>query len=176
MTTLPSQLKGASVVVESDRFEVDLQALAQRTGLANKKPELPSSLTTAPPVTLQGMRDVHVETGSLSLQDILRAADSGKATVRIPLVPQSVKIGPFHVDIEAGARIVLDLVVSTGGVIERKETRGRLEPGLKLPLGVVVHGVYVDAHGNIVADVERLPDVNLSLLALRGLRVPESLS
>jgi hypothetical protein len=177
VTTSNSQLQGAGVTVESERFAVDLKALAQRTGLGapGKADAVKAALPEAPAVSLQGMADVHVDTGGLSLKDVLGAADSGKATVRIPLVPQAFKVGPFSVDIEAGARIVLDVVVSPGGVIERAQTRGRLEPGLKLPLGVVVNGVYVDQGGNVVADVDRFPDVNLSLLALHGLRVPESL-
>ncbi|MDP2343360.1 MAG: hypothetical protein Q8O67_20550 [Deltaproteobacteria bacterium] len=173
-------LNGASVVVEADRFEIDLNALVARTGLAEKisgsAREAPSALLKGAPVSMPGLAAVVVETGGLSLRELLGAADSGNATVRIPLVPQTIKIGPLGVELEAGSRIVLDLVVSAGGIIERTKTKGRLEPGLKLPLGVVVQGVYVDPAGNIVADVERFPDVNLSMLALHGLRLPESLN
>ena len=169
-------LNGASVVVEADRFEVDLTALAARTGLTKKIAGAQSAAPPPPPVSMPGLAAVAVQTGELSLRDLIGAADSGNATVRIPLLPQTIKIGPLSVELEAGSRIVLDLVVSPGGIIERSQTRGRLEPGLKLPLGVVVQGVYVDPAGNIVADVDHFPDVNLSLLALRGLRLPESLA
>jgi hypothetical protein len=172
-------LNGASVVVEAARFEIDLNALVARTGLAQKISGTARE-APAPPVSMPGLAAVAVATrglsGGLSLRELIGAADSGKATVRIPLVPQTIKMGPFAVELEAGSRILLELVVSPGGNNERTQTKGRLEPGLKLPLGVVVQGVYVDAAGNIVADVERFPDVNLSLLALHGLRLPESLT
>lgn len=176
-----TELRGGRVVVEADHFAVDLDALAARVSSKSKEARLPPDLAghldklKSTKVSVAGASDVAVDKSGVSLKKILAVADSGRAKVSIPLVPQTVRIGPFALEIEVGAHVVLELVVAPGGVIERKETRGRLEPSLKLPLGVAVNGVYVDDSGNIVADLKGVPDLNLSLLALRGLRVPPTL-
>ncbi len=177
-----TELRGGRVVVEADHFAVDLDALAARVSSKSKEARLPPDLAghldklKSTKVSVAGASDVAVDKSGVSLKKILAVADSGRAKVSIPLVPQTVRIGPFALEIEVGAHVVLELVVAAGGVIERKETRGRLEPSLKLPLGVAVNGVYVDDAGNVVADLKGVPDLNLSLLALRGLRVPPTLN
>jgi hypothetical protein len=183
------ELVGAAVTIEARTLRVDVDALRQyvnrvRDRVAVRVKDHQQALADAdierPAVGVRGVDDVRaataVDAGTIALKEILEHADSGTAVVTIPLHPQTLRAGPLSLAIEAGTAVVLDLTVTPGGVIERTTTRGRLEPALKLPLGASVQGISLDEGGAIVANIDRFPDVNLSMLALSGFVVPAQLS
>lgn len=169
---MTSTIRGASLAFEAARILVPLEelidiAVGDGGGVGLSAPKI------SPPTA--SVADVDVDKlGDLALAEILSHARSGTARVHLPLHPATMKKGPFSLTIPEGAEVVIDLEVQED-VILRKGTRGHIVPSLKLPLGVEIRGVYLDEEGNIVADLAGFPDINLSWLALDGLRVPASL-
>lgn len=181
------ELVGAAITVQADRLAIDVDAIMPRLR-ATVSERVEALRTAAQQVerpalgvvgfdSVDGIRDAAVaDVGSIALQQVLAWADSGEATVTIPLRPQSLKAGPLGFAIVPGTAVILDVVVNPGGRIERGRTRGRLEPAFKLPLGASIQGVSLDDNGAVVANLDRFPDVNLSALLLKGFVVPERLS
>lgn len=183
------ELVGAGITLQAERLALDVDALVER--LRSTLRERAESMRQAAEqverpavgmvgadgvIGVDGVRSVAaVDVGTIALKEVLEHADSGEATVTIPLLPQTIKAGPLSLVIEAGTVVILDVVVSPGGRIERGRTRGRLEPALKLPLGASVQGVSLDINGAVVANLDRFPDLNLSALVLKGFVIPESL-
>lgn len=178
-------LQGAAVTIEAQTLQVDAAALVERfrarvtESVSARAKALADADIERPAVSVSGVDDVRaaaaIDVGNLALKEILEHADSGSASVTIPLRPQTLKAGPVSIAIEAGTAVVLDVSVSPGGIIERAATKGRLEPALKLPLGASVQGVSLDDNGAVVANLDRFPDLNLSMLALSGFVVPPTL-
>src|SRR5258706_140986 len=79
----------------------------------------------------------------LALEEILRRARAGVASVHLPLNAAAYKKGPLQVAIPPGTEAVIDLAVSEG-VVDRANPRGRIEPPLKLPLGLAFNGLRLN--------------------------------
>lgn len=114
---------------------------------------------------------------TVAMREILEVADQGEVRVFLPLNPQRIAFGPIAVEIVAGTEVVVDLVVRPGGLIarDRESTRVDLVPPIRLPLGTSLKGAYLEPDGTLKVDITNFPDLNLSRLALRGLRIPATL-
>jgi hypothetical protein len=151
-----------------DSAALELQA----KNVAVSIPE-PKEARTTPAIALEPGRDKR-PFRSLALEEILHRARAGVATVHLPLHPQTFKKGPLSVTIPESTEAVIDLAVNEG-VIDRVSTRGRIEPPLKLPLGLAFNGLRLNGDGELIADVDNFPDFNLSRVALGGLALPHTL-
>jgi|GEM_PF-1648867 len=172
---MSTTLKGASLAFEAGRVDVQLPQLLeafepQTTESAGPGLKVPS--IAVPEVSDD---DIPLDAlGELALKEILSHARSGTAQVRLPLLPVTFKKGPFSFTLPDDAVVVIDLVVEEGHII-KDATKGRIEPPLQLPLGVKVQGVYLDDDGSLIAALSGFVDLNLSFLALSGLKVPPTL-
>ena len=170
-------LNDAALVLTAEHIEIDLAALTKRIA-ERTTPDANRTQTAFPDVSLPPPdKDAFaVDLGHIALREILEHADAGSAVVRIPVPAQAVRAGPLSIDIPPDTAVVLEIIVLRGGQIDRTATHGRLEPALALPLGIVLNGIYLNDSGELITDVDGFPDINLSRLVLRGLRVPDSLA
>ncbi|HUH03303.1 MAG TPA: hypothetical protein VML75_15000 [Kofleriaceae bacterium] len=110
-----------------------------------------------------------------ALRELLHIAWSLRAQARLPLVPTTIKKGPFSIEIPDETSLVIDLEVEEAHFLfDRERTRGVIDPAIKLPLGLSFRGVKIRDDGSVVADVSKLP-IDLSLIRFRRLRIPASL-
>lgn len=110
-----------------------------------------------------------------ALRELLHIAWSLRAQARLPLVPTTIKKGPFSIEIPDETSLVIDLEVDAGHFLfDRERTRGVVDPAIKLPLGLSFRGVKIRDDGSVVADVSKLP-IDLALIRFRRLRIPASL-
>jgi len=112
----------------------------------------------------------------IAVRELVSRANSGTARVHLPLIPTTLKKGPFSIDIPKGSKIVFDVVIEDGRILRDRElTKGAFEPPIKLPLGLKFRGIYLDDDGSVIADIAKFPDIKLSWLNTSELRVPPTL-
>lgn len=161
-----------------EQVEVPLAGwLARRAQSAASPQQSPTDASAAPRVNmgLAGGDSVGVEKlRKIKLQEVLGLVFHGQATVRVPLVPRTLGLGPFSVSVVAGQQMVVRFAVEAG-LVPRNAARGTVEPPVALPLGVGFNGIRLGRDGALVADISRFPDLNLSELVLKGRKIPEGL-
>jgi hypothetical protein len=154
--------------------DVDLGALAARVNDASRSSS--SSRGSGPSVSVDVPKD-ELELpplGELTLREIISHADDGRAVIRLPIFPTTIKLGPLSAEIVDGTVVLIELEIKDG-LILRDKTRGTVEPPIKLPLGTSLKGIYLSDSGDVVADIDNFPNVNVSLFALKGKKIPERL-
>jgi hypothetical protein len=122
---------------------------------------------SAEPIAIEPAKD-------LALREIIRQADSGRVEVVLPLPKKKLSRGPIAIDLTKGHAAVVELEVS-GARVSRKKTKGTIEPKIQLPLGLEFRGLYLDEHGEIIADVAGFPDINLSRWSSAVPQIPATL-
>ncbi|MFZ9888397.1 MAG: hypothetical protein ACO3JL_12920, partial [Myxococcota bacterium] len=165
-----SQIRGAEVRLRADEIRVSLEQLRGRL------PDEGLPALERPTIVPPKLHDEFAlgQVRRLALRELLRHADSGRARVRVPLPPKSLRVGPLSVELKEGTEAIIDLEVK-GAQILRGATKGMLEPPIELPLGMSFRGLYVNEHGEIIGDIAGFPDLNLSQLSARVPRIPATL-
>lgn len=164
-----STLRNAKLNIQVGFLDIPLESLFER----QRKPE--QALITpkiAPPDLGDSLEVEPVE--ALALQELIRQADSGRVRVSIPLPKKKLAIGPMSIDLSAGHAAVIELEVDTARVL-RKKTKGTIEPPIPLPLGLTFVGLYLNEHGEVIADIAGFPDVNLARWSRQVPQIPSTL-
>lgn len=165
-----ASVRGAELRFSASEVEIPLDEVSRRmkgNGTARLERPALSTPRVEGELELKPVRD-------LALREILSHAESGRATVRLPLPARSFKVGPFSAEIQDGTEAVIELCVH-GATILREQTHGTLDPPIALPLGLSFRGLYLDESGAIIADIAGFPDINLSKLIDRVPYIPGTL-
>jgi hypothetical protein len=169
MTLIPT-LRNAELSFRAGHIDVPLEPLVgkrKRTEGRDLKapsfaaPELGKSFAMEP------VREV-------ALRELIRQADSGRVRVTLPLPKQKFSVGPVSLDLTAGHAAVIELEVDTARVL-RKKTKGTIQPAVRMPLGLKFQGLYLNEHGEVIADIENFPDINLTRLSDQVPQIPSTL-
>lgn len=160
-------VEGAELSLVAQRVEIPLFSAGAPAAEGGSVPPRVGAPELKGELELRPVRD-------LALREILSHAESGRATVRLPLPARTFKVGPFSLEIPAGTQAVIELEVERAAIV-RESVRGTLEPPIALPLGISFRGLYLDDAGCIIADIASFPDVNLSKLSERVPRIPGTL-
>ena len=110
----------------------------------------------------------------LALRELIRQANSGRVQVTIPLPRSKLSLGPLSLDLTGGHAAVIELEVE-GARVLRKKTKGTIDPPISLPLGLTFAGLYLNEHGEVIADISSFPDVNLSRWSAQVPQIPATL-
>lgn len=167
---MPPTAHGVSIALRADRLLFSLPELERRAG------QRPSTVRppriSAPDVEGRfKLRPLRL----FALRELIAISWKLRAQARIPLVPTTLKKGPFSIEIPAGTELVIDLGVDNAHIVfDRERTRGVIEPAIPLPLGLSFRGVNIREDGSVVADVSKLP-IDLAWIRFRKLRIPASL-
>lgn len=104
--------------------------------------------------------------------EVLGWMGEGTVRLRLPVPKRRVQLGPVAWSLDS--TVVLDVRVSDGRV-DRAQTKGRLEPPVRLPLGFEVDRLHLSPRGDLILELGGLPDLNLSALIPWLPRVPTHL-
>ena len=170
MTLVPT-LRNAELSFRAGPIDVPLEPLVGKRSKGEHARDLVAPKLSPPNVSesfeMEPVRE-------LALRELIRQADAGKVRVMIPLPKQKLSIGPVSLDLTAGHSAVIELEVDTARVL-RKKTKGTIEPPIRMPLGLSFQGLYLNEHGEVIADIANFPDVNLSRWSDQVPQIPSTL-